>query len=246
MTDVIVKNVSAPAEPKITAAQIEERCPDRLQEIGKQIRERFMKAKNGYQKADDHIDTIRVLLNEAESLCDESGFKKFQEILCPELAKSRAYELLAIARNKRSIEETRARTRERVAKHRANKPAAPLSVTVTENLAEGATSVPSEDQEIDGGAALVPEQQAKTRSKSATRDRTLIDFSGWVRELVRATSNEDVKRFAETSVAVDELEQLGKFLTEIANFKKMGGLERMQALPDRGAVSNAEPSTNVR
>jgi len=120
MTDVIVKNVSAPAEPKITAAQIEAQCPDRLQEIGKEIRERFKKAQNGYKKADDHMDTIKVLLNEAESLCDEGGFKKFQELLCPQLGKSRAYELRAIARNKRTIEETRARTRERVAKHRAN------------------------------------------------------------------------------------------------------------------------------
>jgi hypothetical protein len=220
MTDVIVKNVSAPAEPKITAAQIEAQCPDRLQEIGKEIRERFKKAQNGYKKADDHMDTIKVLLNEAESLCDEGGFKKFQELLCPQLGKSRAYELRAIARNKRTIEETRARTRERVAKHRANKPAAPLSVTVTENLAEDATGAPPEDQVINDGTALVSEQQAKTRSKSATGDRTLIDFSGWVRELVRVTSNKNVKRFAETSVAVDELEQLGKFLTDIANFKK--------------------------
>ena len=220
MTDVIVKNVSAPAAPKITATQIEEECPERLQEIGKEIRERFKKAQNGYKKADDHMDTIKVLLNEAESLCDEGGFERFQEILCPELGKSRAYELRAIARNKRSIEETRARTRERVAKHRANKPAAPLSVTVTENLAGGATSAPPEDQEIDGGAPLVPKQQAKTRNESGTGDPTLKNFSGLVRELVRATSNKDIKRFAETTVAVDEFEQLGKFLIDIANFKR--------------------------
>jgi hypothetical protein len=220
MTDVIVKNVLAPAGPKVTAAQIEEECPERLQEIGKEIGERFKKAQNGYQKADDHMDAIKALLGEAERLCDEGGFKKFQEILCPQLGKSRAYELLAIARDKRSIEETRARTRERVAKHRANKPAAPRSVTVAEKRAEDATSVPPEDQEIDDGAALVPKQQAKTRNKSATTDPTLNNFSGWVRELVRTTSNEDVKRFAETSVAVDELEQLGKFLTDIANLKK--------------------------
>jgi hypothetical protein len=221
MIDVIVKNVLAPPEPKVTAAQIEKECPDRLQEIGKEIRERFEKAQNGYQKADDHLDAIKALLNEAERLCnDEGGFKKFQELLCPQLGKSRAYEPLAIARNKRSIEETRANTRKRVAKHRANKPAAPLSVTVTENLAEGSTSARSEDPGINGGAALVPEQQATTRNESPTGDPTLKHFSGFVRELVRATSNENVKRFAETSVAVDELEQLGKFLTAIANFKR--------------------------
>ena len=220
MTDLIPKNASAPVVSKITAAQIEERCPDRLREIGKEIRERFKRAENGYQKANNHMDAIKALLDEAESLCEEGGFKKFQEILCPELSKSRAYELLAIARHMTSIEETRARTRERVAKHRANKPAAPLSDTVTENLAEDATSAPPEDQGIDGGAPLVPEQQAKTRSESATGDPTLINFSGWVTELVRATSIKDVKRFAETSVAVDELEHLGKFLIDIANFKK--------------------------
>src|SRR6516225_12190063 len=73
MTDVIVKNVSAPAEPKITAAQIEAQCPDRLQEIGKEIRERFKKAQNGYKKADDHLDAIKALLNEAERLCNDEG-----------------------------------------------------------------------------------------------------------------------------------------------------------------------------
>jgi hypothetical protein len=80
--------------------------------------------------------------------------------------------------------------------------------------------VPPEDQEIDGGTPLEPEQKAKPRQKGATGNGSLKHFSGWIRELVRATSNKDVRRFAETSVAVDELEQLGKFLTDIANFKK--------------------------
>jgi hypothetical protein len=107
-----------------------------------------------------------------------------------------------------------------VAKHRANKPAAPLSVTVTETLAEDATSAPAEDQGMNGSVPLVPEQHAKIRNERATGDPTLKTFSGWVRELVRATSNKDVRRFAEISVAIDELEQLGKFLTDIASFKR--------------------------
>ena len=217
---VEIRSSNVAADTKFTAAQIEANCPDRLRKIGEEISERFKKAQNGYKKSDDHMDTIKALLDEAKRLCDEGGFKKFQEILCPQLGKSRAYELLAIARNTRSIEETRASTRKRVAKHRANKPAGPLSVTVTEKLAEDALGGSPEDQGIDGGAPLVPEQLAKTQNESATGDPTLKNFSGFVRELVRTTSNENVKRFAETSVAVDELEQLGKFLTAIANFKR--------------------------
>jgi hypothetical protein len=118
MTDVIVKNVSAPAEPKVTAAQIEAECPDRLREIGKEITERFKKAQNGYQKADDHMDAIKALMDEAERLCDGDGFKKFREMFCPELGKSQAYVLHAIATGKKKIEHHKAEQRDRQRKSR--------------------------------------------------------------------------------------------------------------------------------
>ena len=62
--------------------------------------------------------------------CDESGFAAFQEKFFPNLGRSRTYELLAIGTGKKSVEEVRASTRERVARYRASKAA---SVTVTDN-----------------------------------------------------------------------------------------------------------------
>ena len=171
MTDVIVKNVSAPAEPKITAAQIEERCPDRLQEIGKQIRERFMKAKNGYQKADDHMDAIKALMDEAERLCDGGGFKKFRELFCPRLRKSQAYVRHAIATGKKKIEHHKAEQRDRQRKSRAKrKSQSENSVTVTERS--------SSLEVLPGGT--------ETSSIGATRpDRSLFAFSVQVVELAQ-------------------------------------------------------------
>ena len=64
--------------------------------------------------------------------CDKSGFKAFREKFFPDLGKSRFYELLQVATDKRSLREIRAITRERVARHRAIKAAA--SVTVRKML----------------------------------------------------------------------------------------------------------------
>ena len=120
-------------ETKFTAEQIETNCPDQLQRLGKEIAARIRKADKQLEQAENHAISVNQLIAEAKELCDGGGFHAFQKKFFPDLNKSRAYELLAIGTNKKSVEEIRADTRARVAKHRASKAAAPNSVTVTEN-----------------------------------------------------------------------------------------------------------------
>ena len=60
------------------------------------------------------------MLKEAERLCPD-GFEAFKQSYCPELGRSRVYELLAVRDGRKAIEDVRAATRARVAKHRASK-----------------------------------------------------------------------------------------------------------------------------
>ena len=125
-------------EIKFTAVQIEENCPTMLQDLGKRIAVHFEKARKCEDKADQHYMTIAQLLATTQGACEEEGFLALREKFFPHLGKSRVYELLRIGTNKNSVEEIRADTRSRVAKHRANKAAAQNSVTVTENSAPNA------------------------------------------------------------------------------------------------------------
>jgi hypothetical protein len=70
------------------------------------------------RKAQDNFDTITQLLAEAKAKCDGAGFKAFKKRYCPNLSRSRVYELLAIGSGKTTIEESRAATSARVANHR--------------------------------------------------------------------------------------------------------------------------------
>jgi hypothetical protein len=232
-----------PMEPRVTAAQIEKDCPARLQEIGEEITKRLNRAQEQAKLLDEEVMKLRELIAQARELCDGSGFDAFREKFFPNLRKSRFYEMLAIASGKRSAEETKASNRERQAKHRAKRAASVNSVTVTENLEEGAASAPPEDQGIYEGMPSAPEQPpqlAKPRSKVATGDQPLTDFSLMVLELVRRTSNKDVARFAKTTVPARDLTQLSKFLADIANLKKRSEVVKptlTTAAPDDGTVS---------
>ena len=61
--------------------------------------------------------SISCLLKEAATFCDKRGFNAFRKRHCPSLGKSRAYELLAIATGKKSIEQSRAEGRARQERH---------------------------------------------------------------------------------------------------------------------------------
>jgi len=212
-----------PVEPKITAEQIKMGCPARLQHIGDEITEHFKRAQDQARLLDKEVAELQGLIEEARGLCDKDGFEVFRQKFFPNLRKSRVYELLAIASGKRSAKETKARNRERQAKHRAKQAAPVNSVTITENLEEGPLAGPPEHRVLAAGMPSAPEQPpqlAKPRSKAATGDQPLIDFSMVVLELVRRTSNKDVARFARTSVPARDLTELSKFLADIANLKR--------------------------
>ena len=62
---------------KLTAEEIEKECPARLQQIGKEIRQRLAKADKQTELAQNHLIAVEQLLVEAKALCDDGGFKKF-------------------------------------------------------------------------------------------------------------------------------------------------------------------------
>jgi hypothetical protein len=81
------------------------------------------------RKADNHWNTISQLLAEVKEKCDGGGFMAFQSKYCPDLGRSRIYELLAIGSGKKTLEESRAEKRKRVTKSRGN-------VSVTSDVAD--------------------------------------------------------------------------------------------------------------
>ena len=201
--------------PKFTAADIEQDCPAHLQQMGKEIAARLKKIEKidkYVEQAENHTISITQTIMRAKELCDEGGFNSFQERFFPNLGKSRVYELLAIGTGKKSIQEIKASTRLRVTKHRANKTAASVSVTVTDKTE-------AQDAPIDAGSAEAASSTAAPTKRRMGDLRALIAFSTAVRELIRVTGNEKADRFAKTSVTADELARLGNFFTALANFK---------------------------
>lgn len=90
-----------------------------LHRLGREIRARVESLDRIGAKAVDMVDSINYLLGEAEQLCTPDGFVAFKQTYCPELGRSRTYELLAIEQGRKTVEQIRAAGRERVAKHRA-------------------------------------------------------------------------------------------------------------------------------
>ena len=112
---------------------MENSCPEDLKNLAREINALIERMDKQVEHVKDQSITVDQLLTQAKKRCDKSGFKAFREKFFPDLGKSRFYELLQVATDKRSLREIRAITRERVARHRAIKAAA--SVTVTENAA---------------------------------------------------------------------------------------------------------------
>lgn len=113
MVNLSTNNADHKAEPKLTAAQVQTECPLRLKQIADEISARFGRAKKQAQDANDHLIAANLLLAEAKSLCDDGGFRKFRELFCPQLGKSQAYAMLAIAAGKKTLAGHRSEERER-------------------------------------------------------------------------------------------------------------------------------------
>ena len=120
----------------ITASQVKsDDCPTEVLELGKRAATHLEKAAKCDEKAEQHRVTAGQCFAQARAICDDGGLDAFRERFFPHVARSRAYELLAIATNKKSIETVRAETRERVARHRERT----QSVTVTDNTISAAS-----------------------------------------------------------------------------------------------------------
>jgi hypothetical protein len=233
MTDATTTSTIA-NEPKFTAKQIEENCPDRLQLLGNEIAARIRKADKQIEQAENHSISIDKLIAQAQQLCDEGGFLAFQKKFFPHLGKSRVYELLAIGTSKKSVEETRASTRARVAKYRANKAAASFSVTVTEKPEQAGAA-----QTTDIATEQTPEP-SKPRSAVAPGDEALRSFTVRIMELHHRTAKRPPVRFAAAPVPVEVLERLGNLFIGIAKLKKS---ETAKSAPSAGGgVTSVEPS----
>jgi hypothetical protein len=95
-----------------------------LEQLGAEIAARIEAAKKARDKAHDHEIAAGLRLIEAREKTG-ADFPTFLQNFCPNLKKSRAYQLIAIAGGKTTVETERTKTAERMRKHRAAKAAAP-------------------------------------------------------------------------------------------------------------------------
>jgi hypothetical protein len=230
------------AEHKFTAKQVEEECPLRLQQIGKEIGERLKRAEKQTRLAADHVIAVDKLLAEAKGLCDGGGFNKFRKLFCPQLGKSQAYALLAIGSGKKTLAEHRTAERQRKQKSRANRRAAPAnSGTVPENSSsepEASTAPADAEPEIPN---IERKQQTLETTKHRSSDRSnetgLSRFTTYVMELRHKISKHKVEHFLPTTVSADDLAKVGKFLTDLAIAKKSEAIRSaaIVAVPEDGS-----------
>jgi hypothetical protein len=228
-------------KPKFTAAQIQEDCPARLQQIAREITERQKKAQKQAELAADHLIAIEKLLAEAKELCDGGGFYKFRELYCPKLGRSQAYVLHAIAGGKKTLVEHRTAERERKQRARANqRAAAAKSGTVPDNLKRPEAHTDASSPEPTSTAEELTPEPKKPRSAVAPGDEALPFFTARVMELDRTTHKRPPERFSATAVPVEVLARLGCLLIDIANFKKS---ETVKPAPSAGGgLTSVEPS----
>jgi hypothetical protein len=220
-----INNTGHGTNHKLTAAQVEEGCPAMLQDLGKRIAVHLDKARRCEEKAEQHYTAIAQHLAKAKDACDDGGFDAFREKFCPDLGRTRVYELLSIGANKKSIEQVRADTRARTARSRANKKG--QGVRYVADKSEPAREPSAREVLAEVAPAdvpsIVPDQKpeaAKPRRGVTSKDVALSDFTARVCDLIRRTSGQKLERFAKTAVKVDDLAKLGKFLTDLADLKK--------------------------
>jgi len=190
---------------KFTAQQVEQDCPTQLQDLAKNIATHLDKARKSEEQAQQHYTAAAKHLAEAQAACDETGFKAFQKKFFPDIGRSRAYELLAVVRGKKTLGEVKDSTRERQRRHRAKK-AEQKSVTVTDSAA--ATSV----------EAPKSEEPTKLSWSVAPPDKGLRDFTDIVAGLLQIAKKPS--RFTKTSHSAEELRKLATFFTELARLKE--------------------------
>jgi hypothetical protein len=230
----------------VTAAQIESDCPAELQQLGKRIAAHLEKARKYEEKADQHYRTISQYLAEAKQTCDEGGFIAFREKFFPDLGRSRVYELLSIASNKKSIAGVKADTRKRVAKHRAKmlqvsvtvtdkaqiepvrgecartgEATSEASVTVTDKVRPNLAKLPETTEiETDPQTDESIRQQPAALAKSPPADNdALAAFDNTAVQLKKIIDNTSLERLKNTRMDRNDLEKLSVLLAKVAKLK---------------------------
>jgi hypothetical protein len=168
MLDISQPPPKSPAT-KITAEQIEKRCPTAIEveALGYRIAAHLRKMRDyeakahekagvELRKAEDNWTTVTQLLAEAKQKCSTGGFKAFKGKFCPDLSRSRIYELLQIGSGKKTLEESRAAKRERVAKSRRGQ-----KVSATDDVADTPNEAEPANEPTEADVAFVAEVRAE-------------------------------------------------------------------------------------
>jgi hypothetical protein len=173
------QRAEAPARAKAKANQAKQKAARenaavRLNDIGREIKARVGKLNQLGGKAVDQVDSINHLLGEAEKLCDPAGFTfaAFKKSHCPELGQSRIYELLAIRDGRKTLEEIRADTRKRVAKHREGKRDVTENSVTSPEVSAKARKAPrraTEGEEVSAKSASEDASETAKAKKSGTK-----------------------------------------------------------------------------
>jgi hypothetical protein len=170
------KTKNTPGKRLLTAAQIEKKCPAAIEKLGKEVASLYEKRCKAADKVEQYDIAIGLHLIEVDKATDKGGFHKFQQLFCPQLGKTRANELLQIACGKKTEEEVKAATRERVKKHRAAKKAAG---SVTDNSSVTGTSEPpaATSGDVTDTPSVTSEPQAAASDGKPTTTTTPRDTS---------------------------------------------------------------------
>jgi hypothetical protein len=180
--------------------------------------------------ANQHYTTAAQYFARVMELCDGGGANAFRNKFFPDLRKSRVYELLSIANQKKSVEEVKSATRARVARHRANK--ADVSVTVTEKpegretadvsvtvTERSETATEAQDEEAADVEDHTVRRPAKSRGAVTPNDNDLDEFTRLACRLLQKIANFSPERFQNTAIEAGKLAKLGRFLAELAKLK---------------------------
>lgn len=200
-------------EAPVTAAQIAENCPAELCQLGKRINAHLEKAAQHDAKAQNHRVSAGLLLAQAKEACDEGGFTAFRERFCPDLGKSRAYELLAIASGRKTVEQIRADNAERNRQLRARKKAE----VVVRHVTDSATRPPTTALQIARAEAQKARAEAVARMFPVAAANGIPGASreALIRAMHRLAA-ENVNERAEAAVAVErERTRLGMTWDEL-------------------------------
>jgi hypothetical protein len=217
-------------EHKLTAEQIETDCPERLRQIGEQIKVRLGKMDKeaaAYKRVLNHGIAVEKLLAEARSLCDDAGFQKFRELVCPQLSQSQAYKLLAIASGKKTFAEHQAEERERKRRTRAKQRAGAANSGTVPEQSEPPTDedTAATDAATADGQPELPKPGSRTSHAPSVKDNALTDFNSLIARLLQKTHKANPRRFIDTAISPVDLSNLAKFILDVADLKSQSSAE---------------------